>query len=525
MKSKTTNQHDSKVVNDSLKKVAKGTIIVFIGLFIFTIFNFVARLLLIRNWSQSDFGIFSLAFTIITLLTTVSTLGFKNGIVRNIAYARGKKDKERITDLIKSSVILVIILSFFISIMIFLFSEAISKIVFDDIALILPLQIFSISIPILTLIFILTSIFRGFDNVVPQVIFHYSLLYLLFTAFIIIIIFLGLDFIFVIISFVIASLISLIILLFYTKKKLLKKLVRTDKKINFGVSKSLIFFSLPLLSSAIIMSLNKRAGILFLGSLKSSTEVALFSSVGPLSEIIAFLLSTMIVIYMPIISGLYSQGKIKEMKRNYLVLTKWLSFAALPIFLILVLYPNTILQTLFGPKYIPAVEILIILSFASMFNNFVGPCGSCIISIGKTRLIMYSMIISLVFNIVLAVILIPLFGIIGAAIATAVGVITSNIFKTWKLYKLSGIQPISKNLMKLLFSSLFFILMIFFATKYLLAINWWMLPIMLISFYLIEFICLIATRSIDVEDSILIKSLLNKVGIKSSFLEKIFKLR
>lgn len=52
------------VINKPLQKVAKGTSIVFIGSVIYLFFGFIGKLLVIRFWTQGDFGIFSLAFAV-----------------------------------------------------------------------------------------------------------------------------------------------------------------------------------------------------------------------------------------------------------------------------------------------------------------------------------------------------------------------------------------------------------------------------------------------------------------------------
>ena len=64
----------SKEVNESLRKIAKGTGIVFLGLFGGLLFGFFTRIIIVRNLTSADYGIFSLVTTIVLLSFSISIL-------------------------------------------------------------------------------------------------------------------------------------------------------------------------------------------------------------------------------------------------------------------------------------------------------------------------------------------------------------------------------------------------------------------------------------------------------------------
>lgn len=94
----------SKIVNLSLQKIAKGTTIVLIGTVISLLLGFVGRVILIRFTTQSEYGIYSLAFTILSIFVVISTPGLGEGSTRYIAYFRGKGEKENVRGVIYSSI-------------------------------------------------------------------------------------------------------------------------------------------------------------------------------------------------------------------------------------------------------------------------------------------------------------------------------------------------------------------------------------------------------------------------------------
>ena len=158
------------VISESLQKVAKGSSIVFIGSMFSLIPLFLARIIITRVWTKSDYGLYSLALAILSISMIISTLGLIQGVSRNIAYARGKKEYEKISSLISASIWFSLIAGVLIGSFLFLFSEQISLKIFHEPALITPLKIFAIAVPLTSLINIFVSIFRGFDQIKPYTI-------------------------------------------------------------------------------------------------------------------------------------------------------------------------------------------------------------------------------------------------------------------------------------------------------------------------------------------------------------------
>ncbi|NHJ39296.1 MAG: oligosaccharide flippase family protein, partial [Asgard group archaeon] len=127
---------DKNNVNSSLHKVAKGSAIVYIGSLLSALLIFAGRLIIIHFWSKSDYGIFSLALVVLTIISFIATLGMTVGAIRSIAYNRGKKDYKKIPELISSSVLLSIITSIILGGLLFFLSEFMANNFFNDSALV-----------------------------------------------------------------------------------------------------------------------------------------------------------------------------------------------------------------------------------------------------------------------------------------------------------------------------------------------------------------------------------------------------
>ncbi|MGB2842989.1 MAG: oligosaccharide flippase family protein [Halobacteriota archaeon] len=94
----------SEIVNQSLQKIAKGTGIVFTGTIIGLLLAFIGRVIIVRYTTQTEYGIFSLALVLLNIFAMISTLGLQSGVTRQIAYFRGKKNSEKVSGIVKSSI-------------------------------------------------------------------------------------------------------------------------------------------------------------------------------------------------------------------------------------------------------------------------------------------------------------------------------------------------------------------------------------------------------------------------------------
>jgi O-antigen/teichoic acid export membrane protein len=515
----------SENVNQSLQKIAKGTGIVFIGSLAGLFLAFIGRLMVARYGTVSEYGVFSLALVILNICVVISTLGLQNGVTRSIAYARGKNENEKIQGFISASIWLGLGASIILCFILFFTSEAIAIGIFHEPALTAPLKIFSIAIPFFTLSSVLVSIFLGFGRIQAKVYFQDILRNVLFPILLLAVILLSLPFTSVFYAYAVSLAIPCLLLVIYTVKYLPSSIKFTAKPTNNAnpVAKELLFFSLPLLGVAMLGMIIAWIDTLMLGSFKSTAEVGLYNAAHPLANFISSPLSALLVLYMPVTSGLYAQGLMPEMRRNFAILTKWLCSLTLPLFLILFLFPETVLNFLFGANYIFAANALRILSIGYIINNFLGPNGSTLIAIGESKFLMWATAATAILNIGLNIALIPPLGIVGAAIASVVAITSINLTRCWKLYSLTEAQPLSKNLIKPTLVSSGLIFLIYFTFTGFLTITLWMLPLLFILYYVIYGSAILFTKSFDREDLTMLLAIEKRANINATFIKKILR--
>src|SRR3989344_5224899 len=127
------------------ERIAKGSITIFLMSILGAVIGYAIRLFFARNLSMNDFGLFYAIFSFIGLFSLFRELGFSSSLTKFISefYYKNK------TREIKSSIIIVISIQFFIALLIFIplfaFSEYISIFYFKTPDALLPFSIMLIS--------------------------------------------------------------------------------------------------------------------------------------------------------------------------------------------------------------------------------------------------------------------------------------------------------------------------------------------------------------------------------------------
>jgi len=420
-----------------------------------------------------------------------------------------------------SSLGFTLIASILLALVLFFASDILSTRVFDEPELSTPLKIFSAAIPFFVLTGMLITIFRGFDRVDVKVYFQDILHGALFLLLLGGVILLSLPFLGVIYASLAATAITCIALAIYTIRK--PPLPMKGGESASPMRKELLLFSLPLLGSAMLAMIILWTDTIMLGYFKTASDVGLYNGALPLARLIPIPLTSMAFIYVPVISQLHARGLVDEMKRSYQVLTKWIFVLSFPLFLLLLLFPVTTLNFLFGYQYAEAAQALRILSFGLMLHTFVGANTMTLMVVGRTRLIMWASLLGAALNVALNATLIPLLGITGAAIASMVSYFAINSFCSIKLYQLYKIHPFTRNYLKPVIASGIIIFIIYMLFTSLFTIQFWMLPPFFVLFLAIYGLSLLLTKSFDNEDISLLLAIEKRTGMDATLIKNILR--
>ncbi len=191
--------------------------------------------------------------------------------------------------------------------------------------------------------------------------------------------------------------------------------------------------------------INNQADILMLGYFATPTEVGVYRVAVLGSGLVAFGLHVVNTIIAPQISRLYTLDDHAGLQRLISRSARVALLVALPIVLIIIFAGNKIVSLLFGREFIGSYIPLVILASGQLVNSLTGSVGFLLNMTGYERYVARTMLFTAGLNIFLNFILIPPFGIIGAAGASAVSQALWNIILLKIVKEKLGINSIALN--------------------------------------------------------------------------------
>ncbi|AAM04479.1 flippase [Methanosarcina acetivorans] len=505
----------SHITHKSLKRVAQSATIIFIGTIINLFLGFLGRILLIRFTTQNEYGLYSMAFTLMSVLITISTLGLYDGTTRYIAKFRAENKSDNIQDTVLSSMLIALISSVLITILAYTASGYIAINIYDLPELSPVFNILLIAIPLSVLSNIFISIFRGFGESKIKVFLNEILRPVTYLLFLIPAVFLQFSFHTMVYVYVISILITFLAFLFYFIRKPPLKLNWNRVRINH-ITKELLVYSLPLLAVNILLTVMSWTDTLMLGYFRTPEVVGMYNAAYTIANLLSVFINSVGYLYVPIISQLYSKNQIEELGVVNATSTKWAFMFTFPMFALFFLYPDFILTFFYDSRYVASSTVFQILVLGFITNAYFGLNYHTLMSAGKSYFLMNCSLISSVLNIILNLILIPPFGMVGAAIASALSFASIEVYMTVKLYKFLKIHPFTNVYLRFTFVAISIVCFFYFVTHLILT-TFWTLVILYSLFLLIYAISVLYTKSLDKDDLKLMAEIWETSGIRFSF--------
>jgi len=180
--------------------------------------------------------------------------------------------------------------------------------------------------------------------------------------------------------------------------------------------------------------------VLLLGYISNVDDVAIFSVANRLSMVISLVLLVVNIIISPKIAPLYESNRLDRLSVLVKKCSLLLFILCLPTFLIICFFPSDILG-LISPIYTDYGTVLIVLCIGQFLNSISGSVGLVLNLCGHQRVATYVSILSFLLLLSFSLILVPMYSVIGAAIALSISISIQNVILVFLVkYKL-GFYP------------------------------------------------------------------------------------
>ena len=510
---------DRDHLNASLRTIAKGAGIGFAGTAIGLGFGFFTRIVIARFLGPGEYGLISLGVACLSIAATIGLLGLSSGITRYVSFYNGRNDRGRIKGTITSALKISLPVSLILASLLFFGSKWISVNIFDETNLEQILQIFAIAVPFWCLAQIFLRATVGFQDVrykvyvedIFQNVFKVALIILLLNC--------GFGVLGAALGWILAIIVMPFLALYFLEKRVFP-IFDTKVKVT-SVRKELFSFSWPVTLVEASRLIFGWTGTLMLGYFITSYDVGIYNAALPTAGLMQIALASFAAIFMPVISELYSNRKYEDIRRIYRIVTKWIFTIVFPGFLLILIFSKQIMWILFGSEYVSGSTALCILAFGYLIASGVGPTSSVLTAFGKTKIIMGCYFVGAVANLVLNLYLIPIYGINGAAIATASSYVFMNILTLLFVYKIGKVQPFSVGFFKPILASVLACLLVYAVTKYLIGATLFVLVVMFFVFLALYFCLLLLFKGFEEEDLMIMSAIEEKTGVRWGLARKI----
>jgi O-antigen/teichoic acid export membrane protein len=189
-----------------------------------------------------------------------------------------------------------------------------------------------------------------------------------------------------------------------------------------------------------LQTLFGQIGVLILGWLSDSADAGVFAVTARIADLTQFPLVALNVVAAPTIARLHAEGDKAALQSMVTATARWVALAAFCISVPFLISPEFFLN-LFGPGFGVGADTLRIVLIGQLLQATAGSVNNLLIMSGNHRTGTVLLATAVIGNILLAVILMPSFGIEGVGLARAVAVTGLTISATYFAWKRLGIVP------------------------------------------------------------------------------------
>jgi O-antigen/teichoic acid export membrane protein len=205
------------------------------------------------------------------------------------------------------------------------------------------------------------------------------------------------------------------------------------------VTREWLRVSLPIMLIAGVWVANNYLTTLILGALDGARAAGVYTAVQKGAEVIVIVLYASNMSLAPAIARLHARRDWQGLEHTTEHMARATLLVSAPVALAFMVFPHVYLD-LFGAGFQTGATALIILALGQLINAAAGPSGNVLLMTGHERMAVRGVAAGLLANVVLAVVLVPPFGVTGGAIAFASGLALWNALLVVFARRLVGVN-------------------------------------------------------------------------------------
>lgn len=187
--------------------------------------------------------------------------------------------------------------------------------------------------------------------------------------------------------------------------------------------------------------------VLLVGAIGSTREAGVYGTASRFALLGTLAIEAVRLAIAPQLGAMFARRDLASAQRVYRVATWWLMIVSWPAYIVVALFSPVVLR-IFGPGFGEAQDALTILALAMLVNIGTGNVNVVLLMAGKSIWNLQNTAISFAINVTLNVLLIPRYGITGAAAAWAASIAWDNLAPLVQIRRSLGLSPFGRGYLR-----------------------------------------------------------------------------
>lgn len=200
---------------------------------------------------------------------------------------------------------------------------------------------------------------------------------------------------------------------------------------------SILAVAMPLMFAQSVQFIMAWTDKLMLGNMMTAEDVGVYGVAFRLSMFASITLMAINSIASPKFAEMYGEKNMKGLKKVAQQSTKMIFWSTLPLVILFFMFPKLLLG-LFGEQFKIGVYAFMLLSLGKLISALSGSVGNLLQMTGKQLIFMNILLAGAIINVLLNYLLIPIYGINGAAVASMSSIIVWNLTMVYYVKKKLG---------------------------------------------------------------------------------------
>lgn len=404
--------------NQIFKKVAKNTSWAFFQNIFIMLLSVITTGVIARYFGTQNYGIFNYILSIVSLFTGIASMGINHIAVKDLAQKPEEEDKIMGTSFFIRNVIATILIIIAETTILILTNNDITSML---IGLLLSLIMLCNTSEVI-------DYYATANLKVKYLAISKILSYIIFSMSKMFIVIFKLDIIFYSATYLIEAILYAVFL--FISYRIINK--KTQKKIKWSFdkqyAKKLLSKSWYFALSSIMVTIYMRIDQVMLGRMiEDKAQVGIYSAAVRIAEMWTFVPNSIITTFKPIIMKYKGEKKEKEYRLNLQLLYDISSIICITFAILITICSKLIIYILYGNEFLQASEILCILVWGIWFGVLGNVHYVWLTCENKGKFSLFYSGVGSISNIIMNFLLIPKYGMYGAAIATLTSQFLANI--------------------------------------------------------------------------------------------------